>query len=323
MLSESSGSIESDDDQDTSAAVISIAGLNKIYDSGFQALTDVHLSINKGEIFALLGPNGAGKTTLISIICGIVTATSGEIRASGYDIQKEYRAARSVIGLVPQELTTDAFETVWSTVNFSRGLFGKPPNPAFIERLLKQLSLWDKKDAKLMALSGGMKRRVMIAKALSHEPEIVFLDEPTAGVDVDLRRGMWDMVRELRERGVTIILTTHYLEEAEEMCDDIAIINHGNVIIRDSTANLLGRLDSKTLVITSTTDCALPDLPAGISGEKYADGRLAFTYQSVKIQADAVLDILRNADITIKDVRTQEPHLEDVFLSLTSSQTGS
>ena len=320
MLSESSASIESDDDQDTSAAVISIAGLNKIYDSGFQALTDVHLSINKGEIFALLGPNGAGKTTLISIICGIVTATSGEIRASGYDIQKEYRAARSVIGLVPQELTTDAFETVWSTVNFSRGLFGKPPNPAFIERLLKQLSLWDKKDAKLMALSGGMKRRVMIAKALSHEPEIVFLDEPTAGVDVDLRRGMWDMVRELRERGVTIILTTHYIDEAEEMADRVGVINSGKIILIEEKKQLMAKLGKKLLRIhlhaplTSIPE-SLSHFPLALSED---NEDLIYTYdaQQEKTGISELLRALEQQGIEFRDLQSSQSSLEEIFVNL-------
>ncbi|MEG0818510.1 MAG: ABC transporter ATP-binding protein, partial [Brevundimonas sp.] len=230
-------------------SVISIQGLTKTYKSGHQALKRVDLDIEKGEIFALLGPNGAGKTTMISIVCGIVTPSTGTVIADGHDIQKDYRAARTRIGLVPQELTTDAFETVWATVTFSRGLFGKAPNPAYIERILRDLSLWDKKDAKIMTLSGGMKRRVMIAKALSHEPDILFLDEPTAGVDVELRRDMWALVRRLRERGVTIILTTHYIEEAEEMADRVGVILKGELILVEKTATLMRKLGKKTLTL--------------------------------------------------------------------------
>ena len=225
--------------------IISIEGLSKTYAGGFQALKNVDLTIDKGEIFALLGPNGAGKTTLIGIVCGIVNPTSGRVLADGHDVVRDFRAARSKIGLVPQEISTDAFETVWATVNFSRGLFGKPPNRAHLEKVLRDLSLWDKKDAKIMALSGGMKRRVMIAKALSHEPQILFLDEPTAGVDVELRRDMWEMVRGLRERGVTIILTTHYIEEAEEMADRIGVISRGELIVVEEKAELMRKLGKK------------------------------------------------------------------------------
>src|SRR6201994_298289 len=227
--------------------IISVANLPKTYASGFQALKNINLEIRKGEIFALLGPNGAGKTTLISIICGIVNPTQGTILADGHDIIRDYRAARSRIGLVPQELTTDAFESVWDTIKFSRGLFGKPPDAAHLEKVLKDLSLWEKKDAKIMALSGGMKRRVMIAKALSHEPRILFLDEPTAGVDVELRRDMWEMVRGLRENGVTIILTTHYIEEAEEMADRIGVINKGELIVVEEKSVLMHKLGKKQL----------------------------------------------------------------------------
>jgi ABC-2 type transport system ATP-binding protein len=233
----------------SSKPVISVSGLEKTYASGFQALKDVNLQIRRGEIFALLGPNGAGKTTLINIICGIVTPTRGEILADGHDIITEYRAARSLIGLVPQELTTDAFETVWATVNFSRGLFGKPKDPGYVEGVLRDLSLWSKRDDKIMTLSGGMKRRVMIAKALSHEPRILFLDEPTAGVDVELRRDMWEMVRGLREGGVTIILTTHYIEEAEEMADRIGVINNGEIVLVEGKAALMRELGKKELRI--------------------------------------------------------------------------
>ena len=226
-------------------SVISIANLRKVYDGGVKALDDVSLEIERGEIFALLGPNGAGKTTLISAVCGIVTPTSGTVLADGHDIIRDYKKARAMIGLVPQEISTDAFETVWATVNFSRGLFGKPRNRAYIEQLLRDLSLWDKRDAKIMELSGGMKRRVMIAKALSHEPEILFLDEPTAGVDVELRRSMWNLVRGLRERGVTIILTTHYIEEAEEMADRVGVIRGGEIIVVEETATIMRKLGKR------------------------------------------------------------------------------
>jgi ABC-2 type transport system ATP-binding protein len=229
--------------------IITVANLNKTYASGFEALKAVDLEIRRGEIFALLGPNGAGKTTLISIICGLVRPTSGTVTAAGHDIVREYRAARSMIGLVPQELTTEAFETVWATVSFSRGLFGKPADPAFIEKLLKDLTLWDKKDSKIITLSGGMKRRVLIAKALSHEPTILFLDEPTAGVDVELRREMWDLVRNLRETGVTVILTTHYIKEAEEMADRIGVINDGAIILVEEKAELMRMLGKKQLIL--------------------------------------------------------------------------
>ena len=298
--------------------VIAIEGLTKTYKSGLQALKRVDLTIDKGEIFALLGPNGAGKTTLISIVCGIVTPTTGSVVADGQDIRSDFRAARSKIGLVPQELTTDAFETVMATVTFSRGLFGKAPNAAFIEGVLKDLSLWDKRDAKIMTLSGGMKRRVMIAKALSHEPDILFLDEPTAGVDVELRRDMWAMVRKLRERGVTVILTTHYLQEAEELCDTIAIINHGQVVAMDSTKALLRRLDSKALVIQLDRD--LTSVPAGLDGwqiELPEPRRLVVRYKPSRTRVGDVLAAIQAAGLTIQDLSTVETDLEDIFLQLT------
>ncbi len=234
------------------AAIVSVKNLNKVYDSGFQALNNINLDIQRGEIFALLGPNGAGKTTLISVICGIVNASSGSVTADGHDIVKDFRAARAAIGLVPQELHTDAFESVWATVKFSRGLFGKAPNPAYLEKILRDLSLWDKKDSKIMTLSGGMKRRVLIAKALSHEPSILFLDEPSAGVDVELRHDMWRMVRELREQGTTIILTTHYIEEAEDMADRIGVIRKGELIVVENKDVLMRKLGKKTIVIKFT-----------------------------------------------------------------------
>src|SRR5947199_8931123 len=244
--------------------IISVSNLSKTYASGFRALRRIDLDIRRGEIFALLGPNGAGKTTLIGIICGIVNATEGAVTVDGHDIVRDYRAARSLIGLVPQELTTDAFETVWNTVSFSRGLWGKPANPAHIEKVLRDLSLWDRKDSKIMTLSGGMKRRVMIAKALSHEPKILFLDEPTAGVDVELRRSMWEMVRRLRETGVTIILTTHYIEEAEEMADRIGIITGGELVLVDEKAALMQKLGRRQLTLQLTAP--LPALPPSLSG---------------------------------------------------------
>ena len=248
------------------APIISIKGLGKTYASGFQALKSVDLEIRRGEIFALLGPNGAGKTTLISIICGIVNASSGSVLADGHDIARDYRAARTKIGLVPQELSTDAFESVWATVKFSRGLFGKPPNPAYLEKILRDLSLWDKKDSRIMSLSGGMKRRVLIAKALSHEPRILFLDEPTAGVDVELRRDMWEMVRALRENGVTIILTTHYIEEAEEMADRIGVISKGELILVEDKHVLMRKLGKKQLTLTLQNPLAvIPEALADLS----------------------------------------------------------
>ena len=258
------------------APIIEVSGLTKTYKSGLQALKSVDLTINKGEIFALLGPNGAGKTTLISIICGIVTPTSGQVTAAGFDIGKDYRKTRALIGLVPQELTTDAFETVWATVSFSRGLFGKAPNPAHVEKVLRDLSLWDKKDAKIMTLSGGMKRRVMIAKALSHEPDILFLDEPTAGVDVELRRDMWNLVRDLREKGVTILLTTHYIEEAEEMADRVGVILKGELVVveeKTGVPSLMRRLSDLGIGFKdlSTRQSSLEDIFVGLVHQSKAE----------------------------------------------------
>src|SRR5688572_28229283 len=285
-------------------SVISVRKLSKTYASGFQALMNVDLEIRRGEIFALLGPNGAGKTTLISIICGIVNPTSGVVLANGHDVLKDYRAARSEIGLVPQELSTDAFETVWATVTFSRGLFGKPRNPAHIEKVLRELSLWDKKDAKIMTLSGGMKRRVLIAKALSHEPRILFLDEPTAGVDVELRRDMWEVVRSLRRSGVTIILTTHYIEEAEEMADRIGVINKGELILVESKRALMQKLGKKQLVLQLQEKLtALPPQLAGNGLALSADGdELIYTYdtQAERTGITRLLAKLSEAGIVFK-----------------------
>jgi ABC-2 type transport system ATP-binding protein len=301
-------------------SVISVSNLVKTYASGFQALKGVDLEIRRGEIFALLGPNGAGKTTLISIICGIVNATSGSVTADGHDIRKDFRAARSKIGLVPQELSSDAFESVWATVKFSRGLFGKPPNPAYLEKVLKDLSLWDKKDSTILALSGGMKRRVMIAKALSHEPQILFLDEPTAGVDVELRRDMWEMVRALRDSGVTIILTTHYIEEAEEMADRIGVISKGEIILVEDKNVLMRKLGRKQLTLQLQTP--LQQVPSQLANrqlELAADGtQLIYTFDA---QADAtgIASLLRQLNelgIDFKDLHTSESSLEEIFVSL-------
>ena len=298
-------------------AIISVTGLTKTYASGYQALKSVDLEIRAGEIFALLGPNGAGKTTLINIVCGLVNASGGQVLADGCDIVADYRAARSRIGLVPQELTTDGFESVWATVSFSRGLFGKPPNRAYLEQLLKELSLWDKKDSKIVALSGGMKRRVMIAKALSHEPRILFLDEPTAGVDVELRRQLWNYVVGLNHQGVTVVLTTHYLEEAQELCDTIAIINRGEVVACEPTGQLLRRLDTRAVVITPQEALnAAPDL-GRFKGEIRPDGRLAVTFKTGEAGVEAVLSAVRDAGVGIKDLSTEDPDLEDVFMALT------
>ncbi len=302
------------------SAVISVKDLNKIYDSGFQALKGVNLEIQAGEIFALLGPNGAGKTTLISIICGIVNPSSGKVLADGHDIIKEFRAARSAIGLVPQELSTDAFETVWGTVSFSRGLFGKPRNDAHIEKVLRDLSLWDKKDNKIMMLSGGMKRRVMIAKALSHEPKILFLDEPTAGVDVELRREMWEMVRELREQGVTIILTTHYIEEAEEMADRVGIINRGEIVLVDEKTRLMEKLGRKQLTVQLAEP--LQTLPGSLNYEALElanDGwSLIYTYDANQ-ESTGIAELLRQLNeegIDFKDLHSRQSSLEDIFVDL-------
>jgi ABC-2 type transport system ATP-binding protein len=300
--------------------IISVASLSKTYASGFQALKNIDLDIRRGEIFALLGPNGAGKTTLINIICGIVNPTEGVVRAGGHDIVSEYRAARSLIGLVPQELTTDAFETVWATVNFSRGLFGKPSNPDYIEKVLKSLSLWDKKDSKIMTLSGGMKRRVMIAKALSHEPQILFLDEPTAGVDVELRRDMWEMVRSLRATGVTIILTTHYIVEAEEMADRIGVINDGEIILVEDKTELMRKLGKKQLTLQLRGK--LTEIPGELAGyqlELAADGsELVYTYDTQTERADitALLAGLNAAGVKFSDLQTRQSSLEEIFVSL-------
>ncbi|MYN12268.1 ATP-binding cassette domain-containing protein [Pusillimonas sp. TS35] len=300
--------------------VISIRGLGKTYASGFQALTDINLDIRRGEIFALLGPNGAGKTTLISIICGLVNATTGTVRADGHDIVVDYRAARARIGLVPQELTTDAFESVWDTVSFSRGLFGKAPDPAHIEKVLRALTLWDKKDNKLITLSGGMKRRVLIAKALSHEPQILFLDEPTAGVDVSLRQEMWALVRQLRGTGVTIILTTHYIEEAEEMADRVGVINHGRIILVEEKRELMRKLGKKQLILQLRD--ALSALPAHLAPYQLAlsdDGReIIYTYDARQDHNDiaALLQALDRAGVPFSDLRTTQSSLEDIFVSL-------
>jgi ABC-2 type transport system ATP-binding protein len=303
--------------------IISVANLVKTYASGFQALKNVNLEIERGEIFALLGPNGAGKTTLISVICGIVNPTSGVVLADGHDIVRDYRAARTKIGLVPQELTTDAFENVWDTVSFSRGLFGKPKNPAHLEKVLKDLSLWDKRDSKIMALSGGMKRRVMIAKALAHEPQILFLDEPTAGVDVELRRDMWQMVRLLRESGVTIILTTHYIEEAEEMADRIGVINKGELILVEQKSALMRKLGRKQLTLQLQTPLAeLPPKLAGLKLELSNDGLvLVYTFdtQSEETGIAGLLRQLQELGIDFKDLKTSESSLEEIFVSLVRS----
>ena len=300
--------------------IISVSGLSKTYASGLQALKNINLDIRRGEIFALLGPNGAGKTTLINIICGIVNPTGGVVRADGHDIVSDYRAARSLIGLVPQELTTDAFETVWATVTFSRGLFGKRPNPDYIEKVLKTLSLWDKKDSKIMTLSGGMKRRVMIAKALSHEPQILFLDEPTAGVDVELRREMWEMVRRLRATGVTIILTTHYIIEAEEMADRIGVISNGEIILVEDKAELMRKLGKKrlTLQLHSRLD-EVPSELAGYGLELAADGsELIYTYdtQTERTGIITLLADLNAAGIKFDDLQTRQSSLEEIFVDL-------
>ncbi len=300
--------------------VVSVSHLSKTYASGFQALKKVNLEIRRGEIFALLGPNGAGKTTLINIICGIVNPTEGDVRAGGHDIITEYRKTRSLIGLVPQELTTDAFETVWATVNFSRGLFGKPPDPGYVEKVLRDLSLWDKKDSKIMTLSGGMKRRVMIAKALSHEPQILFLDEPTAGVDVELRREMWEMVRSLRGSGVTIILTTHYRGEAEEMADRIGVINNGEIILVEEKAELMRQLGQKrlTLQLRDRLD-EIPNALAGHDLELAEDGtELVYTYetQTERTGITTLLADLSKAGIKFNDLQTRQSSLEEIFVDL-------
>ena len=299
---------------------ISVKHLNKIYGDGFQALKDVNLEIYPGEIFALLGPNGAGKTTLISISCGIVNKGDGEVKAAGHDIVKDYRKAREAIGLVPQELNTDSFETVWHAVSFSRGLFGKPPKPAHIEKVLKDLSLWDKRNNRIMSLSGGMKRRVMIAKALSHEPRILFLDEPTAGVDVELRRDMWEMVRKLRETGTTIILTTHYIEEAEEMADRIGVIRQGEIILVEDKDRLMSKLGKKELRLhlQNKLDKIPGELtlePVELSDDGY---QLIYTFDAQQQQAGVarLLRTLGDLGIEYRDLQTRESSLEEIFVGL-------
>ena len=302
------------------SAIISVAGLSKTYASGFQALKGINLDIRRGEIFALLGPNGAGKTTLIGIVCGIVNPTTGRVLVDGHDIVKDYRAARSLVGLVPQELTTDAFETVWATVSFSRGLFGKRKNPAHIEKVLKELSLWDKKDNRVMTLSGGMKRRLLIAKALSHEPQILFLDEPTAGVDVNLRRDMWELVRTLRASGVTIILTTHYIDEAEEMADRIGVIRKGEIILVEDKVELMRKLGRKqlTLHLAHALDRIPPQLAAYHLELANGGTDLVYTYDSDGERAGiaALLKDLDDGGIGFKDLQTSQSSLEDIFVSL-------
>ncbi|HEU4617734.1 MAG TPA: ABC transporter ATP-binding protein [Gammaproteobacteria bacterium] len=301
-------------------STISIRGLSKTYASGFEALKKVDLEIRRGEIFALLGPNGAGKTTLINIVCGIVNPSAGSVTVDGHDIRSDSRAARSLIGLVPQELTTDAFETVWATIRFSRGLFGKKPDPAHLERTLRSLSLWDRKDSQLMTLSGGMKRRVMIAKALAHEPRVLFLDEPTAGVDVELRQGMWEVVRGLRDSGVTIILTTHYIEEAEQMADRVGVINHGEIVVVEEKQALMRKLGKKQLTlhlqeplerIPPELDCYGLDLACG-------GAELVYTYdtQAERTGITTLLGELSRAGVRYKDLSTTQSSLEDIFVSL-------
>jgi len=304
------------------APILSIKNLTKSYASGLQALKPIDLEISKGEIFALLGPNGAGKTTLISIVCGIVTPTSGTVVADGHDVIRDYKAARSKIGLVPQELSTDSFESVWATVTFSRGLFGRAPNPAFVEKVLRDLSLWEKRKEKIMTLSGGMKRRVMIAKALAHEPEILFLDEPTAGVDVELRRDMWNLVREMRERGVTIILTTHYIEEAEEMADRVGVINKGELIVVEEKTTLMKKLGKRQLTLHLQEPMAA--LPAALAAWplvlKAGGAELEYTFDAHA--HTGISDLLRRLNelgIGFKDLNTRESSLEDIFVSLVSS----
>ncbi len=302
------------------ATILSVSNLNKTYDGGFQALKDINLEISKGEILALLGPNGAGKTTLISTICGIVRPTAGQVQVAGYDIVRDFRKTRAMIGLVPQELTTDSFESVWSTVSFSRGLFGKPPNPDHIEKVLKDLSLWDKKDNMIRTLSGGMKRRVLIAKALSHEPEILFLDEPTAGVDVSLRKDMWNIVRQLKSQDVTIILTTHYIEEAEEIADRVGVINNGELILVEEKNCLMQKLGKKQLILELAEPVqALPESLAGYHLELAREGnQIIYTFDN---QADhtgitALLDDLKASAIRFRDLNTTQSSLEEIFVNL-------
>ncbi|PCD01383.1 ABC transporter ATP-binding protein [Halopseudomonas pelagia] len=306
--------------------IITVSGLTKTYASGFQALKSVDLSIRRGEILALLGPNGAGKTTLISIICGIVNATSGQVLVNGHDIVRNYRAARKTIGLVPQELTNNMFDTVWATMRLSRGLFGKKRDDAHLEKVLRDLSLWDKRDEKIMGLSGGMKRRVLIAKALSHEPDVLFLDEPTAGVDVELRRDMWEMVRRLRESGVTIILTTHYIEEAEEMADRIGVIRQGEIILIDEKAALMRKLGTKQLSIhlqqpLPAIPASLAAFPLTLADEGY---ELIYTFDALKEQTGiaGLLRALAQEGIDFKDLHSSQSSLEDIFVELVNGRGG-
>lgn len=300
--------------------IVSISNLSKTYATGYHALKDVNLEIQEGEILALLGPNGAGKTTLISIICGIVNASTGSVTVAGHDIIKDFRTTRSLIGLVPQELTLGAFEKVWNTLCFSRGLFGKKPNPAYLERLLKDLSLWDKKDNELMALSGGMKRRVLIGKALVHEPRVLFLDEPTAGVDVELRKDMWELVRKLRESGVTIVLTTHYIEEAEAIADRVGVINHGQLLLVEDKQALMHKLGKRQLIIELQQH--LDSLPPALQNwpvELAADGnQLTYTYDPHRTYTgiDELLQAIRDSGLLLKDIHTTQSSLEDIFVSL-------
>lgn len=307
-------------------SIISINDLSKTYASGFQALKTINLDIKRGEIFALLGPNGAGKTTLIGIVCGIVNPTTGTVSVDGHDIVTDYRVARSLIGLVPQELTTDAFESVWDTVSFSRGLFGKPKNPAHIEKILRDLSLWDKKDNKIMTLSGGMKRRVLIAKALSHEPQVLFLDEPTAGVDVELRKDMWQVVRDLRASGVTIILTTHYIEEAEDMADRIGIISKGEIVLVEEKAELMRKLGKKQLTLHLLKPLGAVPAELAVHGLALAaDGsELVFTYDTMaeRTGVTALLSDLNRLNIPFRDLQTTQSSLEDIFIGLVSERGG-
>ncbi|HVI16379.1 MAG TPA: ABC transporter ATP-binding protein [Pseudolabrys sp.] len=305
-------------------SIISVSDLSKRYASGFEALKKINLDIRRGEIFALLGPNGAGKTTLIGIICGILVPSAGKVTVDGHDIISDYRAARSLIGLVPQELHTDAFESVWATVSFSRGLFNKPKNPAYIEKVLRALSLWDKKGDKIMTLSGGMKRRVLIAKALSHEPQVLFLDEPTAGVDVELRKDMWQVVRNLRDSGVTIILTTHYIEEAEDMADRIGVINKGEIILVEEKAELMRKLGKKQL--TLQLQQKLHGLPAELSAFKLSIGEdgstLIYDYdtKAERTGVATLLGELSRAGLRIRDLQTKQSSLEDIFVGLVSNR---
>ncbi len=300
--------------------IISVTNLSKHYATGHRALKHVNLDINRGEILALLGPNGAGKTTLISCICGILNLSEGTVIVDGHNIGNDFRAARSLIGLVPQELTTDAFETVWATVSFSRGLFGKPPNPAHIEKVLKDLSLWDKKDNKLITLSGGMKRRVLIAKALSHEPQILFLDEPTAGVDVNLRHDMWKLVRSLRDSGVTIILTTHYIDEAEEMADRIGVINKGEIILIEEKSELMRKFSKKrlTLQLEQPLSNILPELAAYNLSLSSDGSQLIYSYENdgERFTIISLLNALSEGGIAFKDIQTTQSSLESIFVNL-------